>query len=278
MTDKPREQSIEFAKKHLFECAKEILDWGRTSILCDGKLRELAKTCEAWVRDESYALGVAEAIVKEEALRAALAQQDAQAVPNYDKTEMNHFAQRLYDRRMQEGRHGHYESMFYVIHKCIDRVCSPKQDLMWSTVAMQERHDDRVENIVTTLERVKQEKSAAINAAPTPPTQQGEEFWPAPLSEFKEGQWWIAELDAIASSVNATDEQKRAVSVVHHFLASAEKSVAAPIAKCVELTDDEIIQVAAATKSAEPGRDGYILPVSYAHAVIEAYEKKNGIK
>jgi len=39
----------------------------------------------------------------------------------YDKTEMNRVAQSLYDQKMQEGKHGHYESMFHVVHKCIQR-------------------------------------------------------------------------------------------------------------------------------------------------------------
>lgn len=34
----------------------------------------------------------------------------------------------------------------------------PKKDLMWSTVAMQERHDQRIQKVVATLERIKQEQ------------------------------------------------------------------------------------------------------------------------
>lgn len=37
-----------------------------------------------------------------------------------------------------------------------------------------------------------------------------------------------------------------------------------------ELTDEEIIALAIATKSADPGRDGYILPVTFARAVEAA--------
>jgi len=44
------------------------------------------------------------------------------AALQYDKTELNAFAQSLYDQKMQEGKHGHYESMFHVIHKAIERV------------------------------------------------------------------------------------------------------------------------------------------------------------
>lgn len=36
-------------------------------------------------------------------------------------------------------------------------------------------------------------------------------------------------------------------------------------------TDDEIIALAQETKSADPGRDGYILPVSFARAVLERF-------
>lgn len=36
------------------------------------------------------------------------------------------------------------------------------------------------------------------------------------------------------------------------------------------LTDQEIVQIALATKSAEPGRDGYILPFTFARAVEQA--------
>ena len=39
------------------------------------------------------------------------------------------------------------------------------------------------------------------------------------LSEFKEGQWWVSELDM--ASVTGSDDFKRAVAVVHHMLRSA---------------------------------------------------------
>ena len=48
-------------------------------------------------------------------------------------------------------------------------------------------------------------------------------------------------------------------------------------AKRVPLTDDEIIRAAISTQSAEPGRDGYILPVTFSRAIEAAYEAKNGI-
>ncbi len=43
----------------------------------------------------------------------------------YDKTEMNSFVIDLYDKKMQEGKHGHYEIMFHVVHQAIKRVALP---------------------------------------------------------------------------------------------------------------------------------------------------------
>lgn len=48
----------------------------------------------------------------------------------------------------------------------------------------------------------------------------GDQDWPETLSEFKEGQWWVQELDNMKESQGTTLDQKRAVSVVHHLLAS----------------------------------------------------------
>jgi len=44
----------------------------------------------------------------------------------YDKTEMNFFVQTLYDQKMREGKHGHYETMFHVVHKAIERAVLEK--------------------------------------------------------------------------------------------------------------------------------------------------------
>jgi hypothetical protein len=43
----------------------------------------------------------------------------------WDKTEMNSFVIDLYDKKMQEGKHGHYEIMFHVVHQAIKRVTLP---------------------------------------------------------------------------------------------------------------------------------------------------------
>lgn len=46
----------------------------------------------------------------------------------------------------------------------------------------------------------------------------------APLGDFAEGQWWVAELDRLAADIAATPEQKRAVAVVHHLLQAVKAS------------------------------------------------------
>ena len=68
----------------------------------------------------------------------------------------------------------------------------------------------------------------------TNPTPQGDlPELPEPLSNFTEGQWWIKELDAlVADSDKRTDDQYRAVAVVHHLLRAiaASQAVQAPAA------------------------------------------------
>ena len=61
----------------------------------------------------------------------ALAQSEQEPVA-YDKTEMNCFVQDLYDKKMQEGKHGHYETMFHVVHQAIKKereACAKLCDL-----------------------------------------------------------------------------------------------------------------------------------------------------
>lgn len=66
-----KQESIEFARRHLQECAGELLTWQDTGTLPDGKMRELARMCAAWT-DESNALSIAEHTVQREALRYLL--------------------------------------------------------------------------------------------------------------------------------------------------------------------------------------------------------------
>lgn len=48
---------------------------------------------------------------------------------------------------------------------------------------------------------------------------------PDPVSNFGEGQWWIEELDTMIKT--GTDDQKRAVAVVHHLLQAVRAAQAA---------------------------------------------------
>jgi hypothetical protein len=58
------------------------------------------------------------------AIKQALAA-PVQELVAYNKTEMNGFVQYLYDKKMQEGKHGHYETMFHCVHQAIARVTPP---------------------------------------------------------------------------------------------------------------------------------------------------------
>jgi hypothetical protein len=52
----------------------------------------------------------------------------AQRKPQYNKTEMNCFVQNLYDEKMREGKHGHYETMFHVVHRAIEAAHGIKEN------------------------------------------------------------------------------------------------------------------------------------------------------
>lgn len=51
-------------------------------------------------------------------LREAL-EQPVQEPVAYDKTEMNSFVIDLYEEKMKEGKHGHYEALFHCVHQAI---------------------------------------------------------------------------------------------------------------------------------------------------------------
>jgi hypothetical protein len=51
----------------------------------------------------------------------------AQRKPQYNKTEMNCFVQNLYDEKLREGKHGHYETMFHVVHRAIEAAHGIKE-------------------------------------------------------------------------------------------------------------------------------------------------------
>ena len=50
-----------------------------------------------------------------------------QRKPQYDKTKMNCFVQDLYDKKMQEGKHGQYEAMFHVVQRAIEAAHGIKE-------------------------------------------------------------------------------------------------------------------------------------------------------
>jgi len=74
--------------------------------------------------DEEFNRIEREAAMRKEAVSAAIAAPMQEPVA-YDKTELNCFAQDLYDQKMREGKRGHYESMFHVIHQCIKKIAPP---------------------------------------------------------------------------------------------------------------------------------------------------------
>src|SRR5690606_23401042 len=64
----------EFADKHLSECAQELLDWGKSSVLAsDGRVRELANLC---TYDPGNELRHAERYVELAALRFAASRKE----------------------------------------------------------------------------------------------------------------------------------------------------------------------------------------------------------
>ena len=69
--------------------------------------------------DEAMPFPVAK--LAQASIKEALAQPEQEPVA-YDKTEMNCFVQDLYDKKMQERKHGHYETMFHVVHQAIKKV------------------------------------------------------------------------------------------------------------------------------------------------------------
>jgi len=66
--------------------------------------------------------------VERDELRMEVKRLKQEQAETYDKTELNAFVQDLYDKKMREGKHGHYETMFHVVHQAIKRVSAPKQE------------------------------------------------------------------------------------------------------------------------------------------------------
>ena len=64
----------------------------------------------------------------------AMSQRTEQEPVAYDKTEMNCFVQELYERKMQEGKHGHYETIFHCVHQAVARATPPQRTWVGLTV------------------------------------------------------------------------------------------------------------------------------------------------
>lgn len=47
---------------------------------------------------------------------------------DYDKTAMNSFVQDEWDRRWQAGKHGHYETLFGVVHAAIRKIANKQEE------------------------------------------------------------------------------------------------------------------------------------------------------
>jgi hypothetical protein len=84
------------------------------------------QAAQAKLDDDAYTLTIVYQRGFADGKRAAQPEQQAESVA-YDKTEINCFVQSLYDEKMQEGKHGHYETMFHVVHQAIKKVAPPKQ-------------------------------------------------------------------------------------------------------------------------------------------------------
>lgn len=57
----------------------------------------------------------------------------------YDKTEMNSFVIDLYDEKMKEGKHGHYEIMFHCVHQAIARLNAPAAQRPWQGLTEEDK-------------------------------------------------------------------------------------------------------------------------------------------
>lgn len=66
------------------------------------------------------------------------------------------------------------------------------------------------------------------------------------------------------------------VLTIHHSTGEAQYLWHKPT-RLEKLSDQEIIDVAISTKTAEPGTDGYVLPVSFGRALEKSIQRKSGI-
>lgn len=57
-----------------------------------------------------------------DALEAAQPTPQVPMTPDYDKSALNARVQELYDAKMREGKHGHYETLFHCVHAAIRQI------------------------------------------------------------------------------------------------------------------------------------------------------------
>lgn len=66
-----QQDCIDFAKRHLSECAAELIERSETGILRNGRVRELSERIKQWA-PANEALSIAENTIKRAALEAAV--------------------------------------------------------------------------------------------------------------------------------------------------------------------------------------------------------------
>ena len=141
--------------QEVLKLALEAFEWNYNTDL------DNIPACEKWAK-----------MLKENitAIKEALAHPEQEPVA-YDKTEMNCFVQDLYDKKMLEGKHGHYETMFHVVHQAIKikdsgwvRCTHPVKDLedidiniTWNENSMRDFGKDEL-NFARAILRKAQEK------------------------------------------------------------------------------------------------------------------------
>jgi len=99
-----------------------------------------------------------------------------------------------------------------------------------------------------------------------------------PLSDFQEGQWWVRELDEWAKT--GSDDQKRAVAVVHHMLRSAAAAPTPTATAPAALTDYRIKRMAADFWKVQNvmGVDSCMFDaVGFAHALLATNPDSTGV-
>ena len=117
-----------------------------------------------------------------------LRQAAQQALEAYDKTAMNSFVQNLYDEKMQEGKHGHYETMFHVVHEAVKRFAPPQQ---------------QAEPVCPECKAAVLYECVACSSNNYPPSARGEQQQAEPVAfyDFNKGFYWAKPTKIVAPTV-----------------------------------------------------------------------------